>query len=80
MPPLFFVGCYFPLGRWCSMLKSWLKVSLFGIHPVDSTPLELRCPILICASIPHLTIPWYHAILIILLRPLVAFQSILKRH
>jgi hypothetical protein len=70
----------FPLEYGLQCFKSWLKVSPFGILPFDSTHVGLNCHVLICASIPHLAMPWYRAILVVLSRPLVAFQNILKGH
>jgi len=56
------------------MLKSWSWVFPLRIFPFDSTHQELQCPGLICGLIPHLATPRYHAILVVLLRPLVGVE------
>jgi len=69
------LGC-FHLGRWPLMLRSWSRIFPLRIPYSYLMHHGLHCPILTCVLIPHPTMPRYHAILVVSLKPLVMFQNI----
>lgn len=77
--PLFsFLGRFHP-GIWPLMLGFESKVFPYGILPSYLVHQGSYCPILVCESTPHLVMLRYYAMLVVLLRPSIAFRNIAGR-